>query len=88
MAHYHPGPAEPTAPATDALPTFRRFCLGCAGAIAEIINNGSVNTNEVGRCAVLHLGYAEVARMLPAARFGLVELGASAGLNLFWDNYR
>jgi hypothetical protein len=37
---------------------------------------------------VLRLGYAEISRMLVAARFAVVEIGASAGLNLFWDQYR
>jgi len=88
LGRYYPGPVAPTAPASDAFPAFRRFCLAHAGAIAEIISNRSVNTNEVGRCAVLRLGYADIARMLPAVRFALVEIGASAGLNLFWDSYR
>src|SRR5258706_12136444 len=43
-------------------------------------------TNEVGRSAMLMPGYAEIAR-----RTGLplrvLELGASAGLNLNWDRY-
>jgi hypothetical protein len=59
-----------------------------AGAIAKIIGGRAVNTNEVGRCAVLRLGHAEILRKLPVARFALVEIGASAGLNLFWDQYR
>ena len=88
LAHYYPGLVELTAPSTDAFPAFRRFCLAHAGALAEIINRRSVNTNEVGRCAVLRLGYAEISRMLRAVSFALVEIGASAGLNLFWDNYR
>jgi hypothetical protein len=45
-----------------------------------------VQTNEVGRSAALVGGYAEVAR-----RSGLplrvLEVGASAGLNLRWDHY-
>ena len=88
LARYYSSLAEPAAPATDAFPAFRQFCLAHADSIAEILGRRSVNTNEVGRCAVLRLGYAEIARMLPAARFALVEIGASAGLNLFWDNYR
>jgi hypothetical protein len=88
LARFYPDLAEPTASATDAFPAFRRFCLAHAGAVAAIIGRRSVNTNEVGRCAVLRLGYADIARTLPAARFAVVEIGTSAGLNLFWDNYR
>jgi hypothetical protein len=45
-----------------------------------------VQTNEVGRSAVLVGGYVEVARRsgLPLR---MLELGASAGLNLRWDRY-
>ena len=88
LARFYPDLAEPTAPPTDAFPAFHQFCLAHAGAVAAIVGGRSVNTNEVGRCAVLRFGYAEIARMLPAARFAVVEVGASAGLNLFWDNYR
>jgi len=54
-------------------------------AIEDRLDEG-VQTNEVGRSAVLAPGYALVAR-----RSGLplrvLELGASAGLNLRWDRY-
>ncbi len=43
-------------------------------------------TNEVGRSAILMPGYVEVARLtgLPLV---ILELGASAGLNLLWDRF-
>ena len=46
----------------------------------------NVQTNEVGRCAALVLGFAEVARRsgLPLA---MLEIGASAGLISNWDRY-
>jgi len=88
LARYYPSLGEPAAPPTDAFPAFCQFCLAHADAIVEIIGRRSVNTNEVGRSAVLRLGYAEIARMLSAVPSALVEIGASAGLNLFWDSYR
>jgi hypothetical protein len=46
-----------------------------------------VQTNEVGRCATLAVGFTEVLRShgLPLR---LLELGSSAGLNLRWDRWR
>ena len=47
----------------------------------------SVQTNEVGRSAALLVGYLAISRAtgLPLRVF---EVGASAGLNLRWDQYR
>ena len=48
--------------------------------------SGPPQTNETGRSAVLVPGYAEIARRtgLPLS---VLEVGASAGLNLMWDRY-
>ncbi len=83
-AHYpsaggSPGPAEEVQAAFIA--TVDRFADEVADGTTE-----AVQTNEVGRSATLVGGY------LTAARLGLplriLEVGASAGLNLRWDHFR
>jgi hypothetical protein len=43
-------------------------------------------TNEVARCGVLLGGFVQIARRL-GERLSLFEIGASGGLNLFWDQW-
>lgn len=54
-------------------------------ALRELVNR-PVQTNEVGRCAALVGGFLLVSQSsgLPLR---LLEIGASAGLNLRWDHY-
>lgn len=76
------------APAADPVPSFRGFCLGHRDAIAGIIATRRVQTNEVGRCALLLPAFELAFRHAGGRPLSIVEIGASAGLNLLWDRYR
>ncbi|HEX6477117.1 MAG TPA: DUF2332 domain-containing protein [Acidimicrobiales bacterium] len=66
---------------------FRAWCLARRSDIERLTASRVVQTNEVGRCAALLPCLATVAErvMQPLA---VVEVGASAGLNLRFDRYR
>lgn len=66
----------------DPLPAFRDFCQKHDGEIGELLETRRVQTNEVRRCTTLMPAFAQIGKTL-----NLIEIGASAGLNLLWDKY-
>src|SRR5205085_663655 len=55
--------------------------------IRHLISTRLVQTNEVQRSACLVPAFARVAHQAQGRPLALVEIGASAGLNLLWDRY-
>ena len=85
LASYYPS-AGGDAGRGDPWPVFSAV-LGEQRDVLRALVERPVQTNEVGRSAALLGGFLTTAREagLPLA---LVELGASAGLNLRWDHFR
>lgn len=85
-------PSRHGAHAIDALPdgralanALRQFCAEHRDELLDLVTTRSVQTNEVGRSAVLAPAIASSDSHQPRA---LIELGSSGGLNLFMDRYR
>jgi len=71
----------------DPFPVFRDFIHANQGENREADSRTRVtNTNEVGRSAMLHPGFAS-SSILAECPFHLIEIGPSAGLNMIWDRY-
>ncbi len=65
-------------------PAFIAYCRSHADTLRPVLRKRSTQTNEVRRCAYLRPCIAAIADGRPLA---LVEVGASAGLNLNLDRY-
>ncbi|HZY46976.1 MAG TPA: DUF2332 domain-containing protein, partial [Candidatus Bathyarchaeia archaeon] len=68
-------------------PYFRSFVLEHMLEIRRVMMTHSVQTNEVGRCAVLLPAFGIVAAQESHQPLNLIEIGSSAGLTLPWDQY-
>lgn len=71
----------------DPYPVFRDYCLTHAAEIRKLLETRRVQVNEIGRCAYFLPAFQLVAQRISGEPMALIEVGASAGLNLFWDRY-
>ena len=71
----------------DPGPLFVDLCLRNRSALLALLATEQVNTNEVGRSAVIGPALTAVASRL-GAPLAHVDVGCSAGLNLLCDRYR
>ena len=87
LAEFYPSISKRTTKDKNPYPHFREFCFENRAEIQRIITKRSVQTNYPHRCSFLLPAFNHVyahSRELPLA---IVEMGASAGLNLLWDYY-
>lgn len=69
-----------------AFQAFRELCLTNDECIKEILQTKLVQTNEVRRCAYLYPAFCYIYEKINQP-LALIEIGTSAGLQLFWDRY-
>jgi hypothetical protein len=87
LATCYPSLSPAPAASADPYPSFHAFCLEHQGEIRDLIATRIVQTNEVRRCGCLLPAFAKVAEQAAGRPLAVVEIGASAGLNLLWDRY-
>jgi hypothetical protein len=87
LAAFYPDLAGEAGAVGDPCPAFRAFCLEHQTALLHLLATRRVQTNEVQRCACLLPAFALAAERGGNSPLALVEVGASAGLNLLWDRY-
>lgn len=69
-----------------AFQQFKEFCQLHREEIISILKNKLVQTNEVRRCAYLYPSFCYIFNKVQKP-LALIEIGTSAGLQLFWDQY-
>ncbi len=87
LQRYYPSLVLNFGAADHAYPSFRKFALDYTVEIVQILQQKLVQTNEVQRSAYLFPAILTVSAYFEDRPMALVELGASAGLNLLWDQY-
>jgi hypothetical protein len=88
LTGYYRSLTEKPLPPQEAFPVFRAFCIEQQSALRHLLATRAVQTNEVARCAYLLPALACAAELAAGQPLALVEIGASAGLNLLADRYR
>lgn len=79
--------ASPKSPDDNLDEVFREFCLANRQKLAELLSTRRMQTNLVHRSAILLPVFGYLSRQSESMPLGLVDIGTSAGLNLFWDKY-
>jgi amino acid adenylation domain-containing protein len=71
----------------DPWPAFRDVVITRTDEVVNFVDRQSVQTNEVQRCWALLPAFLVATRGINDRPLDVIELGASAGLNLQWDSF-
>jgi hypothetical protein len=86
LSRYYADLSNTPAEVDHAFPDFRSFCSEMSSEISTILQTRLVQTNEPRRSALLLPAFELVAKR-SRKPLELIEVGASAGLNLLWNRY-
>lgn len=84
LAQWYPN-LNPAPRGDDPMPVLLEFCQRQRQELIALVQSRVPQTNEVGRSAVLLVGLAQLA--VDCGALALLDVGASAGLNLLADHY-
>ncbi|MCH2154520.1 MAG: DUF2332 domain-containing protein [Opitutales bacterium] len=87
LAEYFPWLSKPAKSPDGAYSAFRSFIFEYRESVATCLQNRRVQTNEVRRCVYLLPIFLSATQGFDNRSIALIEIGCSAGLNLFWDQY-
>lgn len=87
LAKFYPSMLGSEVLSDETFPAFREFVVRHRTDIEELLRTRLVQTNEVQRCALLLPAILHVVAPYGNRPVHLIEIGASAGLNLLWDQY-
>jgi hypothetical protein len=87
LAQFYPYLTPSPRPAIEAYPAFRDLCLLHQDKIRSQLVGTRLQTNEVTRCANLLPAFELVSRLNHHQPLAMIEIGASAGLNMNWHRY-
>lgn len=86
LAEFYPSITDQPNLTENVYPIFVDFCRVYSNEIIELLNNKMVQTNEVRRCSYLYPVFSHVFQKVKQP-LALIEIGTSAGLQLFADKY-
>jgi len=86
LAAFYPNFTAAPAPAGRAYPAFRAFVERNREQLAPLLATRVTQTNEVGRCTYLLPAFVQ-AGIRSGKPLWIIDVGASAGLNLLFDRY-
>ncbi|MBT2680116.1 DUF2332 domain-containing protein [Bacillus sp. ISL-35] len=86
LAEFYPSLTNHPRSSDEAFTAFVDFCREFTEEMTEIIESKIVQTNEVRRCSYLYPVFSHIFKKVQKP-LALIEIGSSAGLQLFLDQY-